>query len=66
MGAAQEFLNATKAVDKVLLRYAGMSGHGLGVSGAKVFFEHLQEFPDGHGAQGTGDVKSVCHSLSRT
>ena len=68
VGATQEFLNATKAVDKVLLllRYAGLSGHGLAVSGAKVFIKHLQEFPYCHCSQGTGEVKSVYHSLSGT
>ena len=66
VGATQEFLNATKSVDKVLLHYAGLSGHGLAVIGAKVFIKHLQEFPYCHCTQGTGEVKSVCHSLSRT
>ena len=64
VGAAQKFLDAAETVDEVLGCCAGLHVRGLDVGGVKVFVEHLQEFPDCHGAQGTGEVKSVCHSLS--
>lgn len=36
---------------------AGLHVRGLEIGGVKVFVEHLKEFPDCHGAQGTGGIK---------
>ena len=52
-----DLLDIAEAVDEVLGCCAGLHVRGLEVGGVKVFVEHLKEFPDCHGAQGTGGIK---------